>query len=175
MSWVLSWMWLMGFFISHRRRAWYAREKNVVFIVSLLYVFSWRWIWILKMDIDRGFKSDYERLFSCLHVFSPSFFSSLSILAKKKQSDCFLSFFFFLIFSLSFSVSFFLSCWLACSIWIVVDWYVTWISLSYVLLTRASYLVSSLRLSCLWCTHTRGRRKKESNKEEKKKFVKCIM
>ena len=96
MSWVLSWMWLMGFFISHRRRAWYAREKNVVFIVSLLYVFSWSWIWILKMDIDRDFKSDYERFLSSLHVFSPSFFSSLSILAKKKQSDCFLCFFFFL-------------------------------------------------------------------------------
>ena len=94
MSWVLSWMWLMGFFIPHRRRAWYAREKNVVFIVSLLYVFSWRWIWILKMDIDRDFESDYERVLSSFHVFSPSFFTSLSILAKKKQSDCFLCFFF---------------------------------------------------------------------------------
>ena len=87
-------MWSMGFFIPHRRRAWYAREKNVVFIVSLLYVFSWRWIWILKMDIDRDFESDYERFLSSSHVFSPSFFSSFSILAKKKQSDCFFSFFF---------------------------------------------------------------------------------
>ena len=48
------------------------------------------------MDIDRDFESDYERFLSSLHVFSPSFFSSLSILAKKKQSDCFLCFFFFL-------------------------------------------------------------------------------
>ena len=171
MSWVLSWMWLMGFFIPHRRRAWYAREKNVVFIVSLLYVFSWRWIWKVKMDIDRDFESDCKRFLSSLHVISPSFFSSLSILAKKKQSDCFFSFFFTSFFSLSFSVSLLLSCWLACSIWIVVDGYDTWLSSSYVLFTRPSYLVSSLRLSCLWCTHIRGRRKKESNKEEKKKFV----
>ena len=175
MLWVLSWMWLMGFFIPHRRRAWYAREKNVVFIVSLLYVFSWRWIWILKMDIDRDFESDYERFLSSLHVFSPSFFSSLSILAKKKQSDCFLCFFFssFFSFFLRLALTFMLTCVL--SIWIVVDWYVTLLSSSYVLFTRPSYLVSSLRLSCLWCTHTRGRRKKESNKKEKKKFVKCIM
>ena len=113
MSWVLSWMWLMGFFIPHRRRAWYARGKNVVFIVSLLYVFSWRWIWILKMDIDRDFESDYERFLSSLHVFSPSFFSSLSILAKKKQSDCFLCFFFtsfFFSFFLRLTLPFMLTC-----------------------------------------------------------------
>jgi len=108
MTWVPSWMWLMGFFISHRRRAWYAREKNVVFIVSLLYVFSWRWIWKVKMDIDRDFESDYKRFLSSLHVISPSFFSYLSILAKKKQSDCFLSF--FLSFFLRLTLPFMLTC-----------------------------------------------------------------